>query len=331
MKAKSALLFCILSNPFLTGAQNESWYQKGREATQPHEMIDFFTKSLENEGASVCTYYYLGVAKYDLKDFRGAVDDFTKAINTESRYRNVIKLRDDLKDNPTKQEAVYLDQKSDSTDTEDCRKHSYFNRGNANYSLQNYQAAIDDYTHFIPLNPDNLEYYNPRCKAYYLRSASYYLMKKFDLALDDISTYIYLKPYDPDGYNNRGLIYLILARYDDAIAEFNKTLRLKPAYASAYADIGYAYMQQRKMDLAVENFNYCLKIDTNTYSTYLDLAIIDYMKGNLVGSKKYLKISRTLEPLLSKGLDGINQLEKQGYYWTDEDKATLKRMFKKLK
>ena len=76
--------------------------------TQPHEMIDFFTKSLENEGASVCTYYYLGVAKYDSKDFRGAVDDFTKAINTESRYRNVIKLRDDLKDNPTQQEAVDL-------------------------------------------------------------------------------------------------------------------------------------------------------------------------------------------------------------------------------
>jgi len=164
-----------------------------------------------------------------------------------------------------------------------------------------------------------------------MRSASYYFLKQYELAIADISEYISLKPNDPDGYNDRGLCYLVLAKYDDAIAEFNKTIRLKPDYASAYADRGYAYMQQGKMEMAIDNFNQCLKIDEKTFSTNMDLAIIYYLKGNLQESKKYLDTAKSLEPRLSKGIDGIAKLEEEGYYWTDKDKETLKKMFDELK
>jgi tetratricopeptide (TPR) repeat protein len=312
MKVKVVFFIGVMLVPFLLEAQNESWYQKGREATEPRDMVEFYTKSLENEGASVCTYYYRGVAKFDLNDFKGAEEDLTNAIKTESKYYTSII------------------NKVDSMNNEDCSKRSYFYRGSANYYLHNYQSAIDDFSSFILIDPENQEYRNIRSSAYNLRSASYYFLKKFKLALADISKYIFLKPNDPNGYNNRGLIYLILTRYDDAIAEFNKTISINPEYASALADIGYAYMQQGKMDLAIDNFTRCLKIDDDTFSTYVDLAIIEYMKGNVQESKKYMGNAESLEPRLAKGIDGINQLEQEGYYWTIKDKETLKKMFKEL-
>jgi tetratricopeptide (TPR) repeat protein len=313
MKAKLVFFIIVMFVPARLVAQNKSWYQKGQEATDPLEMVQFYTKSLEIEGPSVCTYFYRGLVKFELNDFTGAEEDFKNAIKTESNYNTSAQ------------------NKSDSLTTGNCRQRSYFYCGSANYSLQNYQAAISDFSQFIIMDTENQEYYKIRSNAFNLRSASYYFLKQFDLALSDISRYISLKPSDPNGYNNRGLIYLIQSRYDDAIAEFNKTIGINPEYASAFADIGYAYMQQGKMDLAIDNFTHCLKIDTNTFSTYLDLAIIYYLKGNLQESKKYMGIAMSLEPGLEEGFDSINELEKEGYYWTEKDKETLKKMFEELK
>jgi tetratricopeptide (TPR) repeat protein len=90
-------------------------------------------------------------------------------------------------------------------------------------------------------------------------------------------------------------------------------------------------MQQGKMEMAVDNFNQCLKIDKKSIFANLDFAIIYYLKGNLKESKKYLNIAKSIEPRLSKGIDGVIELEKEGYYWTDKDKETLKKMFVELK
>ena len=102
---------------------------------------------------------------------------------------------------------------------------------------------------------------------------------------------------------------------------------MKSDCISAYANLGYIYFQRGKTDLAIEVLNKCLKINDKTFSVNLDLAMIYYKQGELQESKKYLDVARSLEPLLIKGIDGINELEKEGYYWTKKDKKTLKKMF----
>ena len=328
---KSIFLFLLLSFPFLVMAQDESWYQKGRDATEPGEIINFLTKSIEFEGESVCTYYYRGVAKFQLGDYNGAASDFSKAMTVKSKYQTAIQRRDDLSNNPEAQTNVYLHDKTDSSNTEQCRGLCYYYRGNSFYNLHNYNSAIEDYSKFIPLDIENHEYFNSRCTAYYLRSASYFYLKQYDLAFADISKYVSLKPKDPDGYNNLGLIYLIKGNYDEAIRQFKETIGINQNYASAYADIGYAYMQQGKTNLAVENFQHCLKIDTNTFSTYLDLSIIEYRKNNITQAKKYFEIAKSLEPDLSEGFEVISEFETEGFFWTQKDKETLKIIFNNLK
>ena len=71
-------------------------------------------------------YFNSGLLKQKLKDYDGAIADFSKAISL----------------NPNDKEA-------------------YYNRGNSKLDLENYYEAIADYTKAIELNPDYTKaYYN---------------------------------------------------------------------------------------------------------------------------------------------------------------------------
>ena len=72
-------------------------------------------------------YFNSGNTKYDQKDFKGAIQDYT----------NVIKL------NPKNSDAYYI-------------------RGNTKYELKDYRGAIQDYNKAIELNPKDYEAYNNR-------------------------------------------------------------------------------------------------------------------------------------------------------------------------
>ena len=80
------------------------------------------------------SYVNRGNAKYDLQDFRGAIQDYSKAIELDPSY------------------AV-----------------AYFNRGNAKYDLQDYIGAIQDYSKAIELDPSYFKaYYNRGITKYFL-------------------------------------------------------------------------------------------------------------------------------------------------------------------
>ena len=75
-----------------------------------------------------------------------------------------------------------------------------FKRGSANLSKRNFDAAIDDLSKAIELNPtyDN---------AYLKRGAAYAEKKEYDKALADLTHFIDSKPAVPDGYRQRARVY----------------------------------------------------------------------------------------------------------------------------
>jgi len=72
-------------------------------------------------------YFNSGKAKYKLKDYRGAIQDYNKAIELNPKYPE-----------------------------------AYNNRGFAKVELKDYKAAIQDYTKAIELNPNYADAYNNR-------------------------------------------------------------------------------------------------------------------------------------------------------------------------
>jgi len=77
-------------------------------------------------------YFDRGNSKYDLQDYRGAIQDYSKAIELD----------------PSNADA-------------------YYNRGNAKRKLQDYRGAIQDYSKAIELDPSKSEAYGNRGLAKY--------------------------------------------------------------------------------------------------------------------------------------------------------------------
>ena len=77
-------------------------------------------------------YYNRGCAKDELKDFTGAIDDYTKAIELGSNNAS-----------------------------------EYLNRGLAKYELHFFQAAIEDYNKAIEIEPNKSTAYFGRANAEY--------------------------------------------------------------------------------------------------------------------------------------------------------------------
>ncbi len=105
-----------------------------------------------------------GAAKYDLKDYKGAIADYDEAIRLNSKYADAIynrglakkKLGDfkDAIDDYTK--AIELNPKE---------AEAYYSRGNANDDLGDFKGAIADHDEAIKLNSKYANAYYNRALA----------------------------------------------------------------------------------------------------------------------------------------------------------------------
>jgi len=85
------------------------------------------------------------------------------------------------------------------------------------------QAAVDDLTASLKLDPSDAEIYNER-------GAAYGKMKRREEALADFSKAIELRPGDFWPYNNRCLVYAELGRKEEAIRDCKKAAEIDPKH-----------------------------------------------------------------------------------------------------
>jgi len=96
-------------------------------------LILFFSYDAYSQTAE--EYYKRGNAKSDLKDYYGAISDYTKAIELKPDYAS-----------------------------------AYVNRGNRKMGLRDYYGAISDFIKAIELKPDYpVTYYNSGISKYFLK------------------------------------------------------------------------------------------------------------------------------------------------------------------
>ena len=111
-------------------------------------------------------YYNIGNSKFKLKDYNGAISNFTKAIELNPEYTNAYYNRALAKDRLNNHygaisdysKAIELDPKEDV----------YCDRGVSKSKLKDYNSAISDYSKAIELNPVYVLAYHNRGIAKYL-------------------------------------------------------------------------------------------------------------------------------------------------------------------
>jgi tetratricopeptide (TPR) repeat protein len=178
-------------------------------------------------------YYYRGNAKLKLNDYKGAIADYSKAIELDPQNTATISYRSGVK--TILNASVYS------------------SRGDAEFNLKDYHSVIADYTNAIELDPKNASYYFQRGQAYFGLSNYNEAIRNYTMVLD-------IDSKDVDAYNCRGWNYLCLNEWQKAEADFLKVVELAEKSPLGYGNLAICYWKTEKnKNKALEYYEKCFQ------------------------------------------------------------------------
>lgn len=197
---KSILLLTALLTCFYGYSQTaEEYLALGKEKAADGDFksaIWTFSAVLESDQNNEIAYFYRGLAKSKLLDFRGAISDYNEAI-VNSSSNKFIAL-------------------------------AYYWKADAKYQLKDYSGAILDYNRLIELEEIAKPVY------YFERARCKFHLEDYRGAISDCTKTIELSNDFADAYYIRGLARTVIGQKESGCMDLSKAgeLGLEVAYES---------------------------------------------------------------------------------------------------
>jgi tetratricopeptide (TPR) repeat protein len=174
-------------------------------------------------------YYNRGVAKFNAKDFSGAADDYSKAIQLKPDYAEAYRNRGESRARLQNYAGAVEDfDRAIAVNPDDAE--AFFNRGNAKNRLKDYAGALADFDKYLLMKPDHVD-------AYFNRAKSKNALRDYEGVVRDLSKVIELSPNNAVAFNNRGIARAILGDYEGAAKDFNRAIQTRPDYKEAHDNL----------------------------------------------------------------------------------------------
>lgn len=237
------LTLVLLSNCSSLMAQEDEWFQKGLNATNPDEKIEYFTKSIQ-QNPRWQPFAGRGNVKFALADYQGALEDFQEALKYFGTIDMQVKFQlANYESLNERQQGIFDDLLSNDLLKEDLEEwlkkvcardlfFIYYNLGITNRFLQNFLDAHKYFTQALEIMPEETAMHWGTFK---------YSNKYYELSMEESNESTALDSAYINAYFNRGLTYLDLQQYTKAFTDFEKTLELDPKNAGAYFYHGKAF------------------------------------------------------------------------------------------
>lgn len=185
-------------------------------------------------------YFNSGLAKFNLQDYRGAVEDYNRAIELNPNEHRAYLLRGNTKAELQDYSGAIQDYNK-AIELNPIEHLAYFLRGLVKSELKDYRAAIEDYSEAIELKPNDAD-------AYYSRGSAKAKLQDYMGALQDYNKVIELSPKLASAYLSRGGAKFRLEDYRGAIQDFDKAIELNLDYDEAYLSRGLAKISLKQKD-----------------------------------------------------------------------------------
>ncbi len=211
------------------------------------DTLSLFSDVIAKNPDAGLAYNNRGNIRLEQKDFKGAMEDFNKAI--ELKYEDAYNNRGILKNRLGEYKSALEDFNRAALHVKLDKAKVYYNRGIAKLNLDDFRGAEEDFGEAIRMSPKYSSAYSNRGLV---RSE-----KLSDLAgaIKDFDKAILLDPADPYPLYNRGNALLRSGRLEEALADYDRVLQIEPRFAAAYFNKGVVLLKRKEMEGACSNWN----------------------------------------------------------------------------
>lgn len=275
---KTAAIICVLMLSCITvRAQwdKEVFSIRGQMALQEGKYstaIQHFNILARLDSTDYWTFFYRGIAKYNLGDVRGALNDFDNTIRLNPVFTNGYHFRGITYSRFGQYEKAFIDFQS-AIDLRPGNIGIYFSRGVAHFLSQNFKEALDDFNFYIDREDSD-------GSAYLNRGATQLFLGDTLRALDDYNKAIRLNFREAEGYMRRGRLYAAQKRFNEAIDDMNKAIEYEPDNTLAYFTRAIMFHESSNYNAAMEDFNKVLELEPGNALTLFNRSLLNARVGN---------------------------------------------------
>jgi tetratricopeptide (TPR) repeat protein len=238
----------LLTSCLHTSAQNlrdvERQARKAMKQERFADAIPLLKTLVSHDSSSSEVLFNLALAMDHTGDYHGCVKYSTRGIEVDSSY------------------AAH-----------------HFRRGLCYSELENYQAAISDYSRAIELDKKSFSYFN--------RGLARSKSGDATGAISDFTAGLALEPDDERGLFCRAMCYEEIGDTVKAIADLDKSIALKPNDPDVYEERAYVRFLRKDYGSAKVDYLKCLELDPTHVMAHLSLAEISMISGDWLTAYQY--------------------------------------------
>ncbi len=236
------------------------------------EAIANFNILAQLDSTDYWTFFYRGIAKYNLGDVRGAQKDFDTAVRLNPVFTSGYHYRA-ISENRGGQYDAALKDLEKAISLRPGFTGLYFTRGVTYFLAQQFEPAIKDFDKYIRKEPKDPS-------AYLNRGASYLFLGDTLKAINDYNKAIKLDRFEPEGFVRRGRLYAAQGRFEEAISDMNNAISLDTANTFAYFNRALMYYEKSMLNEAMTDLNKVLEHEPGNALTLYNRSLIHAQVGD---------------------------------------------------
>ena len=277
MKRFIVVLLFLLSAAVLLRAQYDKdvFYSRGRSALADGkyaEAITQFNVLARLDTTDAWTFFFRGIAKFNLGDLRGAQADFDTSVRLNPVFTNGYHYRAITLSRFGKYDEALRDLQR-ALELRPGLDGLYFSRGVTYFLAQQFDKAVKDFNYYIRKEPKDPS-------AYLNRGATFLFLGDTTRALADYNKAIKLDRFDPEGYIRRGRVYALQHDNTRAIADMDKAISLDSTSTFAYFNRALMHYDRMDFNAAMADLNTVLAHEPGNALTLYNRSLISAQVGD---------------------------------------------------
>ena len=242
---------------------------RGRQALSDGkyaQAIENFNVLARLDTTDYWSFFFRGIAKYNLGDLRGAQTDFNTSVRLNPVFTNGYHYRAITESRFGDYDAAFRDFDR-AIELRPGQEGVYFSRGVAYFLAQRFEEAVADFDHYIKKVPRDPS-------AYLNRGACHLFLSDTTRALEDYNLAIRMDRFEPEGFVRRARVYADLKRYDEALEDLDRAIELDADNTFAYFNRALIYYEQRRYNDAMKDLDTVLDHEPGNALTLYNRSLI---------------------------------------------------------